>query len=754
MAYEGSVELISGIKTKNNGTFPLVDAPDVRINDSTRLSDFVQSIGDQTGAPNGFATLDQNGKVPSIQLPSYVDDVLEYDNQASFPSTGENGKIYVAKDTNKTYRWSGSGYVVISETLALGETSSTAYRGDRGKTAYNHASAKGSAFASGLYKITTNDQGHVTAATAAGNTDIAPLVIDDNATGVPATTKTWSAQKSSNELAKKVNDADLFAGIDIYDPNSASQGQFTFNADAYAHQAGTKYIVHNTGDGVYVTPPESLENACLSYERYTLTEYIQHIADNTIDDAAGDGDTGKTWSADKIYDKLALKANYTDVFAGCTEYVPVHRASFHTNAWYHEQGTAYICRLKSDDPDLAIVLVGPTHSVPGGETVELPYHLPTVETSTFYVYSLVDYIDSKASKKYVDEMVSAELAIEVETHTSTSGDVYVDTPFDPGDILLINGEYRKAIKRCTGGIYIQSVIDGYTVSITSKEMNADSYEKVQVLDDIDSYKEGFPFYSGILLIKDTSFVAVHRCVVTNRVEQARAQLTSWGFPNTSSAYKTMEAFYAQKPTPEHLILSCHPVSETETQALQAYMTMFGGYSGMQTDFYTVLVGDSMTGMRSLELANYVESMGKACVVFIPVIGDVSSVTASGNLADQIYQANLKRTFVFHLSDISECGAVAGFAIATLRSKSLQFIEGTPKGITSIEYSGSDTSDLTALACNYIYGGINPGSSRKKQFWALADEDMKAHTLYAPASITIGSTTITESQLQQLLALLN
>lgn len=83
------------------------------------------------------------GKVPAAQLPSYVDDVLEYANLAAFPATGETGKIYVALDTNKIYRWSGSAYVVISDTLALGETSATAYRGDRGKTAYDHSQATG-----------------------------------------------------------------------------------------------------------------------------------------------------------------------------------------------------------------------------------------------------------------------------------------------------------------------------------------------------------------------------------------------------------------------------------------------------------------------------------------------------------------------------------------------------------------------------------------------------------------------------------
>lgn len=80
-----------------------------------------------------------DGKVPSSQLPSFVDDVLEYATVSKFPTTGESGKIYVATSTNKTYRWSGSAYVEVAGGIALGETASTAYRGDRGKTAYDHS---------------------------------------------------------------------------------------------------------------------------------------------------------------------------------------------------------------------------------------------------------------------------------------------------------------------------------------------------------------------------------------------------------------------------------------------------------------------------------------------------------------------------------------------------------------------------------------------------------------------------------------
>lgn len=84
-----------------------------------------------------------DGVIPASQLPSYVDDVLVYPTWSAFPVVGETGKIYVTEDTNKTYRWSGSGYVVIADGVALGETATTAYRGDRGKAAYDHSLSQG-----------------------------------------------------------------------------------------------------------------------------------------------------------------------------------------------------------------------------------------------------------------------------------------------------------------------------------------------------------------------------------------------------------------------------------------------------------------------------------------------------------------------------------------------------------------------------------------------------------------------------------
>lgn len=99
----------------------------------TTITNNLNAFISTKGQPGGLAELDSTGKVPAAQLPSYVDDVLEFSTKAQFPQTGETGKIYVAKDTNLTYRWTGTQYLEISQSLALGETPSTAYPGDKGK---------------------------------------------------------------------------------------------------------------------------------------------------------------------------------------------------------------------------------------------------------------------------------------------------------------------------------------------------------------------------------------------------------------------------------------------------------------------------------------------------------------------------------------------------------------------------------------------------------------------------------------------
>nr|DAF70793.1 MAG TPA: tail fiber protein [Caudoviricetes sp.] len=231
------------------------------------------------------------GTIAAANLPSFVDDVLEgyygsdgvfYKNhdastgKYSDAYTGETGKIYVNLNDNKTYRWSGSAYVVISETIALGETASTAYRGDRGAVAYNHAAAHGSAFGSGLYKITTNAQGHVTAATAVTKGDITAL-------GIPAQdTNTWNAMKGATATA--AGGAGYVAA-----PAKGQQGFFLRGDGAWAAISKSTVglgNVDNTADSAksvkYATSAGSASSATHASTADSATKATQDSAGNNI----------------------------------------------------------------------------------------------------------------------------------------------------------------------------------------------------------------------------------------------------------------------------------------------------------------------------------------------------------------------------------------------------------------------------------------------------------------------------------------
>lgn len=149
-----------------------------------------------------------DGKVSASQLPSYVDDTLEVESLSSLPEVGESGKIYVTLDTNLTYRWTGTTYVEISKSLAIGETDNTAYRGDKGKTAYDHSQSQGNPHKTKLSEI-DGDSTHRTV------TDEQIAKWNDNSVILYSETGkntdgAMTQETTSKELAKKV---DIAQGI-------------------------------------------------------------------------------------------------------------------------------------------------------------------------------------------------------------------------------------------------------------------------------------------------------------------------------------------------------------------------------------------------------------------------------------------------------------------------------------------------------------------------------------------------------------
>lgn len=184
-------------------------ANDAANNLQNKLDSHYFVLSEDKGIANGIAELDSNGLILSRQLPSYVDDVIEgflYNNKFYKETEhiteiiGETGKIYVDLDSNKTYRWSGSSFTVISETIALGETSSTAYRGDRGKIAYEHSQAS---HAPSDAEVNQNTFSNVvvgnSAITANSKTDTLTLVEGNNITLIPDAINNKITISSSNE---------------------------------------------------------------------------------------------------------------------------------------------------------------------------------------------------------------------------------------------------------------------------------------------------------------------------------------------------------------------------------------------------------------------------------------------------------------------------------------------------------------------------------------------------------------------------
>lgn len=131
----------------------VLNKTDIGLSNVDNTSDLNKPISTATQSALNMKADLVEGKVPASQLPAYVDDVLEFASASNFPVTGESGKIYITADTNLTYRWTGTGYGVISQSLALGETSSTAYRGDRGKMAFDHITVTGNPHSTSLYDV-------------------------------------------------------------------------------------------------------------------------------------------------------------------------------------------------------------------------------------------------------------------------------------------------------------------------------------------------------------------------------------------------------------------------------------------------------------------------------------------------------------------------------------------------------------------------------------------------------------------------
>lgn len=277
------------------------------------------------GAKNGVASLDANGLVPSSQLPSYVDDVLEgyiasdaknfyKDSSKSSAYSPETGKIYVDLTNNKTYRWSGTTYVVISETLALGTTSSTAFRGDLGQTAYDHsqsAHAPSNAERNIITSIKRNGTALTPDASRAVNISVPTKTseITNDSGFITSGANVASANKLSTARAIDGVKFDGTADISHYGTcdTVASTAAKTVSLSNYSLVTGSRIVVKFTVTNTAANPTLNVNNtgakpiiyrgSAISAGYLAANRVYEFVYDGTNWNLMGDLDTNNTYTA-------------------------------------------------------------------------------------------------------------------------------------------------------------------------------------------------------------------------------------------------------------------------------------------------------------------------------------------------------------------------------------------------------------------------------------------------------------------------
>ena len=222
------------------------------------------------GVSSGIAELDANGKVPQSQLPSYVDDVVDgyykeadgkFYEESTYETeiTGEDGKNYISVDTSVQYRWTGSAFSALGGALTLGETSSTAYRGDRGKIAYDDSQANKTAIGDMSDLTTTADDlvGAINEVsenipdpiTAGNGIDITNNVVSSTTPQFVGTTAEWTAlsaaDKAKYTLVNLTDDAETI-GTQYIDLKSYLTSDFTADEVYYIGSGKSGSIVFNS----------------------------------------------------------------------------------------------------------------------------------------------------------------------------------------------------------------------------------------------------------------------------------------------------------------------------------------------------------------------------------------------------------------------------------------------------------------------------------------------------------------------------
>ncbi len=209
------------------------------------------------------------------------------------------------------------------------------------------------------------------------------------------------------------------------------------------------------------------------------------------------------------------------------------------------------------------------------------------------------------------------------------------------------------------------------------------------------------FNTGLLLISDTSYAASRRLREFNSASDAASGLTGMGFGASTEIYKAAVKYFSATPAPGRLLVSCHPASETLSQALDAVLDE-------TASFYGVMTVDTVTASEWVTFAQHVEALSVPLMLFVPVTGTVSEATANNGIPDKLHRASIKRALPFYCAAASDCGAVMGTAMGLELSHKGSAFALCYKTISVIQPSAltqSEVDSLKALGCNvYVARG--------------------------------------------------
>ena len=197
------------------------------------------------------------------------------------------------------------------------------------------------------------------------------------------------------------------------------------------------------------------------------------------------------------------------------------------------------------------------------------------------------------------------------------------------------------------------------------------------------------FDTGLLLIKDTSFAAARRMVTCDSSAAALAQLTTWGFTDTSEPYKAALKYFAASPAPARLLLSCYPSSETLVQALTAVLDI-------TASFYGVALGQTETDARILALDEYISALDKPLMLFVPIVGTASAAVASGSLLQALYARHTQRAVPFFCAAVSDAAALMGTAMGLELSHPASAFALCYKTVSGIQPSSLTETEADAI----------------------------------------------------------